>query len=1548
MARLLFPHRIPRLRLLVILSILTGLSIISYMQTTLTAQVQDQPTTVAITQASTDAPSDAQIEQLVRDAVAKSGGLPSGIGPGQKVLIQPNIVSTGFACGSGAVTNKQVVRTVVKLCRERGVELGNICIAEGTAGGDGRNSTTTAFRDAGYDANGDMVDDATGVNLVDLNDAGGTQPDYRRVVSDNYDTRYVTPIDLPQGLLDKKYWISNALAEADFVIKCPVLKNHELAGVTGALKLAVGTAPADIYHMSGSDGYKYGLVHDTWGRTIDEPTVNQRAIVDLNLCKKPDFVVIDGLVGITNGPVGGVDGGVLHQCDPKMRIILAGSDPVATDTIQSLTMGYDPESIPSIVLASSSGLGTKNVGLITVKGVHVKDVRYLYPVPYPNRPSPATRCDMTPPALDGLNIADGATVSGIISVEPINPRDSLAVAKGELYVDNELAASNNMSSYNCTLDTSQLAPGSHQIKYILYDKGLNEASVTQSIIVSGASAIQGYVRSSSGAAISGATVSTNTGGYTTTSGSTGYFTLANVAPGTYNVTASKTGYNSQTNTGIAVTANQATTTNFSLISSTGSLIGYVKDASNNAISGALVSTNTGGYSATSSSDGSYILSNVAPGTYSVTASKTGYTPQTKSGISVTAGAATTCSFSLPVQQSTFAGLLNPGFESGYRNDPNVDHQIANNWNKFVLSGALKQSGWYGHSHSGNWSQSLYDSGTWTAGIYQNCTGATPGHVYTASVWVAGLADSGGSQGSADIKFKIGVDPAGGTDASSANVVWSTEIVPNKTWTKISQGATAVGVSVTVFIKAQNVSWAPRYAAIDDASITDEAPSTGIISGAVKDAAGNSISGAAVSASPGSYSSTTDAYGNYTIAQVVPGTYTVTAAKTGYDIATKSGVAVSANQTAVANFTLTAGAPGITTQPQSQTKAVGEACTFSVSAGGTAPLNYQWRKGGTNISGAAASSYAIASVQLTDAGSYDCVVSNLGGSVNSSAAVLTVTRLPLVLENFETMPDWTSSLDASWGGAATWSIASGGQSGNYLQAFRNNAGSSTKVKVYTVPANTSITASVYIKCPTLTATSWVEFGYRFGSRTADDFDSNPGVWTMVKRFTDNGTNGNGNTWTKYSATFSTGANTQVSFGFKVGTTSGDSLTVSWDSLTLDTASTGTLSGNVKDGSGNNLQGASVITTPGGFAGITDGSGNYTILQVDAGTYSVTASKQGYNSQTVNNISVTTGNTSTANFTLTASTISPVTAFTVNASDTFNKLTWINSISGSFYGTMIRCKTTGYPTGPNDGTLVCDRQGTAGIADTFVHTQLKNGTTYYYAAFAHTSSSQYAGGANASGTPYRTGACNASKIQADNSVVSLLGKVVTAVFSSGSSYYIYVEDMDRTSGIRISVPSASTAAVGDIVDVSGNMASFKDDGVHVSERVVVSATVTKIASGLALDPLLMNSRFLGGSSLSAMVPGVANGAGLNTMGLLVKICGTVTGKSGTDIIYVDDGSRISEESGTVGVKVKCVSNASYSVGNFVTVAGIAEGNIPSGLTTNRRFVHARAVDDVVKLR
>lgn len=80
-------------------------------------------------------------------------------------------------------------------------------------------------------------------------------------------------------------------------------------------------------------------------------------------------------------------------------------------------------------------------------------------------------------------------------------------------------------------------------------------------------------------------------------------------------------------------------------------------------------------------------------------------------------------------------------------------------------------------------------------------------------------------------------------------------------------------------------------------------STGTISGTVKSATGQNLAGAAVTTSPGGYSAASDASGVYTIPQVMPGTYNVTASKAGYQNQTRTGISVIAGQTATCNFSM---------------------------------------------------------------------------------------------------------------------------------------------------------------------------------------------------------------------------------------------------------------------------------------------------------------------------------------------------------------------------------------------------------------------------------------------------------------------------------------------------------------------------------------------------------------------------------------------------------------------------------------------------------------------
>jgi hypothetical protein len=136
-----------------------------------------------------------------------------------------------------------------------------------------------------------------------------------------------------------------------------------------------------------------------------------------------------------------------------------------------------------------------------------------------------------------------------------------------------------------------------------------------------------------------------------------------------------------------------------------------------------------------------------------------------------------------------------------------------------------------------------------------------------------------------------------------------------------------------------------------------------------------------------------------------------------------------------------GAPAIATQPANETVAVGASATFTTVATGTAPLTYQWYRGGTAIAGATSASFAIPAATRADNGAtFQVVVSNAWGSATSDAATLTVTAAVgselIVNGGFEGgTSGWTGATGVigQWGGAAApfagaWDAWFGGTGG----------------------------------------------------------------------------------------------------------------------------------------------------------------------------------------------------------------------------------------------------------------------------------------------------------------------------------------------------------------------------------------------------------------------------------------------------------------------------------------------------------------------------------------
>jgi PQQ enzyme repeat len=86
-------------------------------------------------------------------------------------------------------------------------------------------------------------------------------------------------------------------------------------------------------------------------------------------------------------------------------------------------------------------------------------------------------------------------------------------------------------------------------------------------------------------------------------------------------------------------------------------------------------------------------------------------------------------------------------------------------------------------------------------------------------------------------------------------------------------------------------------------------------------------------------------------------------------------------------------PTITTQPISQTVAVGQSATFSITATGSGPLRYQWKKGTTSIPGATAASYTTTATTASDNGLQFSVVVSGAAKIVATSSIVTLAVVP---------------------------------------------------------------------------------------------------------------------------------------------------------------------------------------------------------------------------------------------------------------------------------------------------------------------------------------------------------------------------------------------------------------------------------------------------------------------------------------------------------------------------------------------------------------------------
>jgi hypothetical protein len=439
----------------------------------------------------------------------------------------------------------------------------------------------------------------------------------------------------------------------------------------------------------------------------------------------------------------------------------------------------------------------------------------------------------------------------------------------------------------------------------------------------------------------------------------------------------------------------------------------------------------------------------------------------------------------------------------------------------------------------------------------------------------------------------------------------------------------------------------------------------------------------------------------------------------------------------ATLTVTAApvAPSIATQPTSKTVTAGQPATFSVTATGTAPLAYQWRRNGGDINGANSASYTIPATTASDNGAQFAVtVSNSVSSATSSAATLTVGVPPTI----STQP---ASQTVTVGQAAKFSVTAAGP-GTLTYQWNKNGGAigGANAASYTTPPAiasdngasftvtvTGASGNVTSNAATLTVNAPPSIVTQPASKTviagqtATFSVTAAGAAPLNYQWNMNGNAINGANSSSYTTPATTTGNSSEQFTVTV-TNSAGAITSNPATLTVTTATsilnvnqTSLNFSNVNIGSNSVLP---VVFTNGGNSNITISN-----VTISGAGYSATGIQSGQmvgpgQSATLNVMFAPAGTgltpgsvtlTSTASNSTVSVALSGTGVQTVSHSVT---LTWTASTSTVSGYNVYRSTVSGGPYTKLNSTLVA--------ATTYTDTSVQSGQTYFFVATAVDSS------------------------------------------------------------------------------------------------------------------------------------------------------------------------------------------------------------------------------------
>ncbi len=288
--------------------------------------------------------SDAEVKKLVYDVLDLAQFEQLFTPEIKTVLLKPNIVEP-LESDSGVITDYRVVENIAIYIFEKNPHL-KIIIGEGAGGWVPTGYEWGAFPGAkasdGFEIAGyrEMVSKLKkNYPKIDI-----------EIVDINIPLEDLVEVKPKKPLSEDVYYIHRLVRDCDLYISVPVLKIIETCQVTLSIKNNVGLAAGAVYGWSKNRGFPY--TKNQGGLRHTYPVIDEE-IVDLAQVRVPDFVVIDGIVGMEKDKTN-FRRGIKKQAN----LIIAGGDLVAVDAAACLLMGLNPRDIEHISLAYYLGLGS--------------------------------------------------------------------------------------------------------------------------------------------------------------------------------------------------------------------------------------------------------------------------------------------------------------------------------------------------------------------------------------------------------------------------------------------------------------------------------------------------------------------------------------------------------------------------------------------------------------------------------------------------------------------------------------------------------------------------------------------------------------------------------------------------------------------------------------------------------------------------------------------------------------------------------------------------------------------------------------------------------------------------------------------------------------------------------------------------------------------------------------------------------------------------------------------------------------------------------------